>query len=79
MASAAITKTTEISDLRLCKEESIYERLQRITVGAKKHHRIASNKVSSYNLPRKSVREMYKEHKDKAIRTALLYKGSINY
>lgn len=78
MASTAITKTIEITDLRLRKEESIYERLQRLTVGAKQIHKDSAYAGVSKLLVG-SVEDQLNKQKDKALRHALFNVGSISY
>ncbi len=79
MASTAITKNIEISDLKLRKEESVYEHLQRLTVGATRFHKSETNGAVKTEISLKSVERQLKEQKSKAIRHALLHIGSINY
>lgn len=79
MATATVSKTIEISDLKCCKEESIYERLQILTVSANNHYKVETNSISTQTPQLKSVDTLFKIHKDKAIRTALLHRGSLNY
>ncbi|MCE7743235.1 MAG: hypothetical protein GOP50_12365 [Candidatus Heimdallarchaeota archaeon] len=79
MASAAITKNIEISKLKLRKEESVFERLQRLTVGATRFHRNGTNVAVKTEISMKSVEKLLNEQKDKALRQALLHVGSINY
>ena len=78
MASTAITKTIKISDLKLRKEESIYERLQRLTVGAKNIYK-ASAHEEALKHSAGSVEAQLNAQKDKALRKALLHVGSISY
>ena len=79
MASTAVTKNIEISDLKFRKEETVYERLQRLTVGATRFHSIETNGAAGRNPSTKSVGKLLNEQKDQALTHALLHVGSINY
>lgn len=79
MASATISKTIEISELKCCQEESIYERLQRLTVSANNHYKVETNSISTKTSQLKSVDTLFNAQKDKALKTALLHRGSLNF
>ena len=75
-ASTTIKKTQLITDFRFSKEETVYERLQRLALNAKKLHAEDELNHIDTKSPQGDIIEYLAEQKDKARRTFLLHGGS---
>jgi len=78
MAASTVTKTQKISDLKFRDEESLFERLDRLSLKAKKGF---SLKVSTHNNKdlADTVESKFARSKAKALETFLLHAGTFHY
>jgi hypothetical protein len=78
MAAAAISKTKKISDFRLREEESIIERLNRLSLKAKERYAFKGSNDNNVDLA-ESVESKFARSKAKSMQTFLLHAGTFHY
>ena len=78
MAAATITKTHKISDFKHREEESLFERLDRLSLQAKKGFSLKESNYNNKDLA-ESVESKFARSKAKALRTFLLHAGTFYY
>ena len=78
MAAAAITKTQKISDFRIREEESIVERLNRLSLNAKKGYALKGTNHNNNGLT-ETVESKFARSKAKALENFLLHAGTFHY
>ena len=78
MAASTVTKTLRTSDFKFREEESLFERLDRLSLKAKKGF---SLKVSTHNNKdlADTVESKFARSKAKALETFLLHAGTFHY
>ncbi len=78
MATATISKTEKISDFRVREEESISERLNRLSIKAKNGYARKGSNHDNSDLA-ETVESKFAQSKAKALETFLLHAGTFHY
>lgn len=78
MATATISKKSNISDFRLREEESVYDRLSKLSTGAKKIYSSTGSYHDNHEVSTESIETQLVKQKTKALRSILLHTGTFH-
>ncbi|MCG3257568.1 MAG: hypothetical protein KAU62_15800 [Candidatus Heimdallarchaeota archaeon] len=79
MATTTNTKQSQISDFRCREEESVYDRLTKLSKYAKKVYSSNGSNHNNLNVSTESVEAQLAKQKTKALISILLHAGTFHY
>ena len=78
MATTTNTKQSQISDFRCREEESVYDRLTKLSKYAKKVYSSNGSHHNNYEFSTESIETQLAKYKTKALRSILLHAGTFH-